>query len=127
MIAAQQMENSTTSTGPVHLGVTIDVGRDFSTTPGGRYKLHGNFSGEMFRSRLVPALREAIRQDYVLSVVLDNVKRSYLSSFLDEAFAGLVRDEGFSKAEVSSHLRLVATQARFAKYVALAEQYIEEA
>lgn len=104
----------------------IDVGRDFSETPGGRYRRFGPFSGEEFRKRkLVPRLRDAIEKGERLSVRIDRVRRSYQSSFLDEAFAGLIRDEEFSYQEVKDHLSIVSDNPRFTKYKTLAEQYID--
>lgn len=68
----------------------IDLGEDFSTTPGGRYKADGKFSGEEFREKfLVPALNNG---DHI-SVDLDNVL-GVCSGFLEEAFGGLVRIYG---------------------------------
>lgn len=104
----------------------IDIGRDFSETPGGRYKKFGPFSGEEFRKTiLVPRLRDAIKRGVRLSVRIDRVRRSYQSSFLDEAFAGLVRDEGFTYKEVRNHLSILSDSPRFEKYKTLAEKYLE--
>lgn len=61
--------------------------KNFSVTPGARYRHLGKASGEEFRDDvLVPRLQ----QDPELIVNLDGV-RGYGSSFLDEAFGGLVR------------------------------------
>ena len=73
----------------------INIARQFARYPGGRLSSDGPFSGEEFRERyLLPALRQAEH----ISVDLDGV-RGYASSFLEEAFGGLVR-EGFSAQEV---------------------------
>jgi hypothetical protein len=103
----------------------VDIGRDFTATPGGRYRRLGPFSGEEFRDILAPKLRNAIADGRKLRVRIDSVKRSYSPSFLDEAFAGLVRDAGFTKAEVQEHLELICETPRFEKYRTLAESYIE--
>ncbi|MBC2887294.1 DUF4325 domain-containing protein [Brucella intermedia] len=103
----------------------LDIGRDFTLTPGARYKKHGDFSGEEFRTKLLaPALRRVINADGVLNVVIDTVKRSYLVSFLDEAFGGLIRDEGFSLEQTNQHLNIVSSNKRFEKYRILAKNYI---
>jgi hypothetical protein len=108
--------------------LTVDVGRDYSVTPGGRYKRYGPFSGEEFRSELLaPRLRKAIEKGVKLRVRIDSVQRSYQSSFLDEAFGGLIRDEGFSRDDLAAHLIILSEVPRFAKYRALAQRYIEEA
>ncbi|TPJ50974.1 DUF4325 domain-containing protein, partial [Mesorhizobium sp. B2-6-7] len=103
----------------------VDVGRDFSKTTGGRYRKLGPFSGEQFRQEwLVPKMKSAIETGERFRVRIDTVSRSYQPSFLDEAFAGLVRDEGFSKPDVQRLLVIVSDEPRFQKYKALAESYI---
>lgn len=80
--------------------ITISVANDFSRHPAGRFLADGPFSGEAFRKRfLVPALRAGER----LLIVLDGA-RGYGSSFLEEAFGGLVRKEGFPREVVESSL-----------------------
>ena len=68
----------------------ISIAKDFSPYPAGRFQADGDASGEVFRSKLVTLLksgRQSIRVD------LDGTE-GYGSSFLEEAFGGLVR-EGF--------------------------------
>lgn len=74
--------------------------KDFSRTPGARYRHLGKASGEEFRDDI---LIPAIEKDSNLIVNLDGV-RGYGSSFLDEAFAGLVR---LKKFDISVILGLV--------------------
>jgi hypothetical protein len=82
----------------------IDVGKDFSRTPGGRYINDGPDSGQLFRDRfLVPALRKSIEQNEKLTVILDG-PRGYLSSFLEEAFGGLIRYGLFNKGQLKDWL-----------------------
>ena len=79
----------------------IHIAKDFSRFPAGRYEKDGQFSGEVFRRRLlVPALSKHSH----VSVNLDGTL-GYGSSFLEEAFGGLVRKEGFAADEL--HRRLV--------------------
>ena len=78
--------------------MTILYVKDFSTTPGARYRHLGKASGEEFRDDvLVPAFEK----DKSLIVNLDGV-RGYGSSFLDEAFAGLVRLNKFKTDEIKT-------------------------
>lgn len=80
----------------------IVVARDFSDTPAGRVPEDGEFNGQRFLNEyLVPALRES----EILTVDLDGLE-GYGSSFLEEAFGGLVRDAGFTAAELHKRLRL---------------------
>lgn len=79
----------------------INVVRDFGDKPYGRYMDSNNkLSGERFRKEvLVPALREHRR----VHVDLDGYNR-YGRSFLDEAFGGLIRAEGFSWSDLNERL-----------------------
>jgi hypothetical protein len=67
--------------------VEIDVARDFSREPFGRYPVHGPDSGERFRHEF---LERPLRAGDHVFVDFDGVS-GLSSSFLDEAFAGLVR------------------------------------
>lgn len=67
--------------------ITVNVARDFTRFPSGRSKLKGDTSGEAFRERF---LEPAIRNGQEILVELDGTI-GYGSSFLEEAFGGLVR------------------------------------
>lgn len=78
----------------------INVVKDFNKKPYGRYPDDGEGCGQFFRERLLaPRLRE---YDHV-HVVLDGYNR-YGRSFLDEAFGGLIRDEGFTWDQLQNKL-----------------------
>lgn len=84
----------------------ISVARDFSKNPGLRYKRISKYSGEEFRDTL---LTPAARAGHRLVVDLDGV-RGYGSSFLEEAFGGLIREMQWSSLEiVNEHLEIKAT------------------
>lgn len=69
----------------------LSVALDYSDTPGGRYEEEGPNSGERFRDTLLlPGFLAARASDTVLTVSLDAVE-GYATSFLEEAFGGLVR------------------------------------
>jgi len=100
--------------------ITIRVAQDFSRHPAGRTKSDGPFSGELFRQKfLVPALRAGER----LLVILDGA-RGYGSSFLEEAFGGLVRKEGFPRELVEQSLEI---QSADVSLTAEIREYIHEA
>lgn len=74
------------------MSATFSVARDFSRTPGPRYINEGDFSGQLFREQfLLPIVREAISSKSMLRVDLDGTA-GYGTSFLEEAFGGLVRE-----------------------------------
>ena len=71
--------------------IMINVAKDFTETPGARYKTQGAFSGEEFRDNILyPKFIDSIKNNDKLTVNLDG-GYGYGSSFLEEAFGGLVR------------------------------------
>ena len=99
----------------------IKIATQYSRYPGGRYRRLGKFSGEEFRDdHLIPALKSG---DKVI-VVLDGTA-GYGSSFLEEAFGGLVRN-GFSLDELRLNLEPLAEESDFQTYVEEIWQYISE-
>ncbi|GLR38317.1 hypothetical protein GCM10011247_37150 [Pseudomonas plecoglossicida] len=80
----------------------IDISKDFSEYPAGRYRVDGDYSGEVFREEiLVPNLLESD----VVEIVFDG-SMGYGSSFLEEAFGGLVRLGKFTKEILHRKLSL---------------------
>lgn len=74
--------------------ITIDISKDYTKSPGGRYIREGLYSGEDFREKfLMPKYLEATRSGETLTVILDG-GYGYAPSFLEEAFGGLVRELG---------------------------------
>lgn len=100
----------------------IRISKDYSRYPGGRYRRLGKYSGEEFRDDiLVPALA---KDDEVI-VILDGTA-GYGSSFLEEAFGGLIR-VGCDPSVIKSKLKPIAEEAEFETYVGEIWQYIDEA
>ena len=84
---------------------TINILNEFSRTPGGRYYTDGPASGQKFREEvLIPALAE---NDH-LTIEMDGT-RGYPSSFLEEAFGGLVREMKWSREEFQRRITLRAS------------------
>lgn len=99
--------------------IMIHVASDFSPYPAGRTTGDGPFSGEKFRtSFLVPA----IEAKETATLVLDGT-RGYGSSFLEEAFGGLVR-AGFSKEVIHSHIKL---RSKDEALISEINEYIDQA
>lgn len=98
---------------------TINIPKDFSRYPAGRYKADGPFSGEGFRNKfLLPPLRRG----EAVTVELDGA-RGYGSSFLEEAFGGLVRS-GLNKEIVLSLIVLVTEDESLKSEIS---EYIQQA
>lgn len=118
--------SSAVRTGDHGADVLIVVARDFSRYPGGRYKQDGDFSGEAFREDvLVDALRAARASHGHVFVDIDGAA-GYPSSFLEEAFGGLVRERHFTAKELNDLLTIRAGSL-FENYRLLAAKYIREA
>lgn len=99
----------------------ISVAEDYTKFPGGRYKKNGPGSGEEFREKF---LLGSLRSDEKVVVDLDGTS-GYPSSFLEEAFGGLVR-EGFEAGKIKSMLEIRASD-EFRAYKALIYKYIGDA
>ncbi len=65
----------------------VDVGKDFTRFPAGRTMTDGPYCGEAFREK---CLRPWLDKGQTVIVKLDSAL-GYGSSFLEEAFGGLVR------------------------------------
>lgn len=77
--------------------IIINIAKDYSMTPGGRFAREGRYSGEDFRKTILkPQYLKARENNEQLQVNLDG-GFGYATSFLEEAFGGLVRDLGESE------------------------------
>lgn len=73
------------------LSMEINIVKEYTDKPGARYDSQGSNSGEKFRKTILyPKFLEAMEKNEVLIVNLDG-GYGYGSSFLEEAFGGLVR------------------------------------
>lgn len=101
----------------------INISKDFNEAPAGRYHPQdGDWTGELFRNDiLIPNLK---KYKYVV-VNLDN-SSGYGSSFIDEAFGGLVREGFFTKEYLRTHLIFTAPDENMI-YVDEARKDIENA
>lgn len=79
----------------------ISIAKDFSPFPAGRYLADGPYPGERFRDEL---LMPALKAHADVTVDLDGTT-GFGSSFLEEAFGGLVR-KGFSVDELKRRLHI---------------------
>jgi hypothetical protein len=99
---------------------TINVANDFTRFPSGRYAQNGDTSGEAFRQRF---LEPAIKNREEITIQLDGTI-GYGSSFLEEAFGGLVRTLRIPASELFPLLHL---DTRDTALLAEVEGYIREA
>jgi hypothetical protein len=98
----------------------INIARDFSRYPAGRYRTDGPYPGEKCREDfLVPVLRKG----KMLVVELDGTM-GYGSSFLEETFGGLVRADGFTPEELRNKVLLVTKDKALCEEI---WEYVQEA
>lgn len=90
--------------------IELSIRGEFSSTPGPRYKIEGDFSGEVFRkNHLLPKFTQAIEMGVTLVVHLDGTA-GYGTSFLEEAFGGLIREDGHSLTELRATLEVISNE-----------------
>lgn len=101
----------------------LSIAEQFSDAPWGRYPSDGDFCGEHFREKL---LWPALKSGGEVEVSLDRVE-GFGSSFLDEAFGGLVTHGYLTAGELKRRLKIVAANPDFDLYVRAIWRYITEA
>ncbi len=110
----------------------LKIAKVFSTTPGPRSESEGPFSGQLFRKTvLAPAVTKAIEQNEILTIDFDGTE-GYGTSFLEEAFGGLIRNEKISHAALNKHLQYISKEEPYLiedilEYLCDAEKNIEQA
>jgi len=85
--------------------MTFSIANDFSLYPGPRKKNQGPHSGESLRVKILRLLRQS---DSKIVVDLDGTS-GMGSSFLDEAFGGLIKHENYTREELMRRLEFRST------------------
>ena len=107
--------------------IYINIAKDFSDMPIGRYRKEGNKTGQAFREDILyPKICKALNNNDTLEVDFTGVL-NLSCGFLEEAFGGLVREHGMDNQEVANVLKLTANNNHMGLYIDLAKQYIDEA
>jgi hypothetical protein len=99
----------------------ICIANDFSFTPGFRNRSQGQFSGEEFREDILEGFFEANAPEAV-TIDFDGTA-GYPTSFLEEAFGGLVRKFGYEN--VVKKLNFISEEDD--TIIADVEKYMKEA
>jgi hypothetical protein len=95
--------------------IEIKIARDFSYTPGPRYIEEGKNSGEKFRQEiLADTFKHAITDDKKVIVDLDGTD-GYGTSFLEESFGGLIRNDEISYYEIINRLEIISKEEEYLK------------
>lgn len=88
----------------------LKIASDFTTAPGPRHISEGKFSGELFRRDvLLPMVRKAQSANEVLTVDLDGTS-GYATSFLEESFGGLIREDDLPLESLNSILKFTSNE-----------------
>lgn len=86
--------------------IIINIAKDFSDTPGGRFIKEGPYSGELFRNNyLLPKYKEAKEKSQKLIIDMDGCY-GYASSFLDEAFG--VLSEELKDKKIMDNIKIIS-------------------
>lgn len=105
--------------------IEINIARDFSISPGPRYIHEGKNSGELFRKEiLLEKVNQAISEKKKLIVTLDGTD-GYGTSFLEEAFGGLIRNDNISYKDIISILDIISEEEDYLKEDVF--QYLKDA
>lgn len=100
----------------------IRIAQDFTEFPGGRYPEDGDGNGTTFREKF---LLPAINRKQKTTIVLDGT-RGYPSSFLEEAFGGLIR-QGITADQISEYLVYEANQPGFSRFIDMIQEHVDRA
>lgn len=103
----------------------INIAVDYSRTPGARYETEGMYSGERFRTEvLLPELEKAIKESDTLEVILDGTA-GFGTSFLEEAFGGLIRIDKIDKSILQRTIKFISIE--YPDYIDEINEYLEDA
>ncbi|ATG01272.1 Uncharacterised protein [Lelliottia amnigena] len=108
----------------------INVAKDFSKTPFGRFSTDGPNNGEKFRKEhLVSAFSTSDAEQVIVD--FDGISLVIGSSFFEEAFGGLVRLENMDKVNLLNRLVIKARtpiyEIQIRKFVKAATPQLKEA
>ncbi|MTH60672.1 STAS-like domain-containing protein [Paracoccus litorisediminis] len=106
----------------------IDVAKDFSPFPIGRFTPRdGEYTGQSFRElHLVPAMKSVLGTSERIYVDIEGLI-TLGSSFLEEAFGGLVRESGFKRSDVEKYIVIEFKDPSLKFYSDEISKYIREA
>ena len=103
--------------------VHISIATDFSPTPAGRYPGDGKENAVAFRTgHLLPHLQKG----RCIRINFDGIAGAS-STWLDEAFGGLIREDGFTLPFLRNHLCLTTTDDALLPVLQMANVFMSEA
>jgi len=106
---------------------TLNIGKEFSIDPVGRYYSDSDASGEKFREEILRKKINALSENEKLTIILDDGVEAYGSSFLTEGFAGMVKYGYITSQELLGKIDIQFSDEDFFFYKEKVIQYIKEA
>jgi hypothetical protein len=106
---------------------TLNIGKDFSPDPIGRYRSDGNRSGEAFREDFLKPALKSLESGEKLEIIIDDGVESYGSSFLSEGFAGMVKYGYITSDELLERIKIKYTNDDFDFFENKILEYISKA
>ncbi|MCM1961990.1 STAS-like domain-containing protein [Acinetobacter pittii] len=85
--------------------MNLSVAREFYRRPSGRYRIHGTYTGEAFREDILLPRLKSLKEGEKFIIDFSGVSMNG-SSFLEEAFGGLVRDHNYTYSDLRNILVL---------------------
>jgi len=104
----------------------INIGKQFSPDPSGRFYTDGLASGEKFREEYLKIALDDLKGDEKLEIILDDGVDGYGSSFLSEGFAGLVKYGYIESQELLRKLKFSYNDPDFKFFEDRIKEYISE-
>ena len=105
----------------------INIAKEFSPVPIGRHRIDGDKSGEAFREDILyPKIRVAMEKQEILEIDFDGMY-GLPSSFLEEAFGGLVREKKLNSDDILRTIKFRPKKSHFDLYIELIKEYIKKA
>lgn len=97
--------------------MSYDIAEEYTPYPAGRNIQDGPGSGEGFRNELLKLIeRKQERGLRKIKLIMDNTF-GYGSSFLDEAFGGLIRESQYSKALINETFEFITNDPVLIKQI----------
>ena len=105
----------------------LNIAKEFSPMPIGRFRTESKKSGEAFREEILyPKVCEAIKNKETLQVDFTDML-NLSAAFLEESFGGLVRIHELDRDEVLKTIEFISEDRLLVTYLELSRDFIEEA
>lgn len=88
--------------------ITINIGKDFSKIPAGRYRTDGPDSAECLRDDYI---EPRLRTWPFMTLEMDDTY-GHSASFLEELFGGLIRVHGFQYPDICNRIQIDTIDSR---------------